>query len=83
METDHPRRAGLAELSVVPLTLTAGGTGAVGTAVAAAASRSLGPAIASIDGGAVRGVAQPGAYPFRGLPSAAAPTAACGGGADG
>jgi hypothetical protein len=83
METNHPRRAGLAMLSVAPLTLTAGGTGAVGAAVAAAASRSPGPPIVSIDGGAMRGVAKPGAYPFRGLPSAAAPTAAWGGGADG
>jgi hypothetical protein len=79
METNRPRRAGPAMLSVVPLTLTAGGTGAVGAAVAAAATRSPGPAIAGIDGRAVRGVAQPGASPFCGLPCTAAPTAARGG----
>jgi para-nitrobenzyl esterase len=46
----------------------------VTTSVAAAPSDASGDPIVTIDGGAVRGVAVPGGYAFRGLPYAAAPT---------
>ena len=46
----------------------------LGAGVAAAAAHSGGAPIVTIDGGAVRGVAVPGGYAFRGLPYAAPPT---------
>ncbi len=61
-------------VALIGLTLAATGAIAVETAVAAAAPGSGGAPIVTIDGGAVRGVAVPGGYAFRGLPYAAAPT---------
>src|SRR5262245_54055480 len=67
----HPLAAIFAALALILTTagLTAGETG-----TAAAAASSSGDPIVIIEGGAVRGVAVPGGYAFRGLPYAAAPT---------
>src|SRR5262245_5250583 len=67
----HPRATFVAALGLLLATacLTAADTGA-----AAAASRSGGNPIVTIDGGAVRGIAVAGSYAFRGLPYAAPPT---------
>ena len=48
--------------------------GAMGLSTGAAAERSGGAPIVAIKGGAVRGLAVPGGYTFRGLPYAAPPT---------
>ena len=76
MNTTHSRRALLAAFCAALTALTVAGAGAAAadTDVAAAAARSGGTPIVNIDGGAVRGVAVPGGYAFRGLPYAAAPT---------
>jgi para-nitrobenzyl esterase len=67
----HPLAAFFAALALI---LATAGFTAVDTGVAAAASRSASAPIVTIDGGAVRGVAVPGGFAFRGLPYAAAPT---------
>jgi len=74
MKTTHSRRHLLAAFfaALIALTLTTAGASAVDTGVAAAARSGSDP-IVTIDGGAVRGVAVPGGYAFRGLPYAAAP----------
>jgi para-nitrobenzyl esterase len=72
----HPtprRRARLAAACCVALTLAAVGAAAAGSSATAAASGSGGPMVTTEDG-AVRGVAVPGGYAFRGLPYAAPPT---------
>ena len=76
MNTTHSRRALLAAFcaALIALILAAAGAAAADTDVAAAAAGSVGAPIVTIDGGAVRGVAVPGGYAFRGLPYAAAPT---------
>src|SRR6478672_5287895 len=76
MNTIRPRRHPLAALcaALIALTLASAGTVTFGTGGVAAASRSGGDPIVTIDGGAVRGVAVAGGYAFRGLPYAAAPT---------
>jgi para-nitrobenzyl esterase len=56
------------------LTLAAAGATFAGPTAGAAASGSRGAPIVTTDGGAVRGVAVPGGYSFRGLPYAAPPT---------
>jgi para-nitrobenzyl esterase len=77
MNTTHSRRALLAAscAALTGLILAAAGAAAVGSnaAPAAAASSVRAPTVV-IEGGAVRGVAVPGGYSFRGLPYAAAPT---------
>jgi len=66
----HPLAAFFAALALL---LVTAGLSAVDTDVAAAAPSSGSDPIVTIDGGAVRGVAVPGGYTFRGLPYAAAP----------
>src|SRR5262249_6698490 len=65
----HPRAAFVVALALILATacLTAADT-------AAAASRSGGDPTVTIEDGAVRGIAVPDGYAFRGLPYAAAPT---------
>ena len=76
MRTTHTRRYALAFFcaALTALTFVGADATAVDTGVASAASGSGGGPIVKIDGGAVRGVAVPGGYAFRGLPYAAAPT---------
>ena len=76
MRTTHTRRYALAFFcaALTALTFVGADATAVDTGVASAASGSGGGPVVKIDGGAVRGVAVPGGYAFRGLPYAAAPT---------
>ena len=76
MNTTQSRRAMLAAFcaALIALTVARAGAAAADTDVAAAAASSGGAPIVNIDDGAVRGVAVPGGYAFRGLPYAAAPT---------
>ena len=76
MSTTHSRHAPLAALcaALIALILAAAGAAAAETGVADAAAGSVRAPIVTIEGGAVRGVAVPGGYAYRGLPYAAAPT---------
>src|SRR5262252_4014826 len=67
------RRTRRAVACCAALTLAAAGATFAGT-TAAAASGSRGAPIVTTDDGAVRGMAVPGGYSFRGLPYAAPPT---------
>ena len=74
--TTHPRRALPAAIcaALTVLILAAPGATAADGGVANGASGSVQGPIVNIKGGAVRGVAVPGGYAFRGMPYAAAPT---------
>jgi para-nitrobenzyl esterase len=76
MNTTYSRRAPRAALcaALAALTLATAGPTAVGTSVAVAASGFDGAPIVTTHDGAVRGVAVPEGYAFRGLPYAAPPT---------
>jgi para-nitrobenzyl esterase len=76
MNRNYPRILSLAVLlaALRAFNLGAAGDTAAGGAIAAAASQSGHAPIVTINGGRVRGVAEPGSYTFRGLPYAAPPT---------
>jgi para-nitrobenzyl esterase len=59
--------------ALIGLTFAAARGAAADTGPPAAASRSAGAPILTVNGGAIRGVAVPGGYAFRGLPYAAPP----------
>jgi para-nitrobenzyl esterase len=72
MNRTHSRRASLAAFCAALTALILATASATGVAIAAASSG--GAAIVIIDSGAVRGMAVPGGFVFRGLPYAAPPT---------
>ena len=76
MNTTHSGRAALAVLcaALTGLIFSSVGAAAVATDAPTGATDSSRAPIITIEGGAVRGVAVPGGYAFRGLPYAAAPS---------
>ena len=73
MGTARSWRPWLAAIGAVPALIVAAAVGALGAHPAGADSASDSGPIVAFDGGAVRGVALPGGYTFRGLPYAAPP----------
>ena len=73
MGAARSRRRSLAAMCAVSAFIVTAAVGALGVRPAGAESASDGGPIVTFDGGAVRGVAVPGSYSFRGLPYAAAP----------
>ena len=73
MGTARSRRPWLAVMCAVSAFIVAAAASALGARPAGAGSPSDSGPIATLDGGAVRGVAMPGGYTFRGLPYAASP----------